>query len=211
MEGMDGIRDPNGWRDRLESLVGRRIDTWVVAAIVGVVVLGSLLIWKRNAPAEIAPPAQLPPDAVSASTSSPAPVLVHVAGAVRRSGLYELTEAARVADAIESAGGALGKADLDALNLASPVTDGMQVLVPVRGEVASPSSASASSQDPAMISVNSADQIALETIPGIGPVTAAAIIEHRERVGPFSSVDELIDVSGIGPATLEAIRPYVTV
>jgi competence protein ComEA len=209
-----GIDVRDGWRERLEALVGRRVDVWVVAALVVVVGGAALLLWLRGAPARIAPPAEVVPAEAGIQTApGTRPLLVHVAGAVRRPGVYEFEEGARVADAIDSARGALPKADLNGLNLASPVTDGMQVLVPTRAR-STPTSATSlpgASPTPATVNINSADQVTLETIPGIGPVTAMAILEYRERVGPFASIDELIEVSGIGPATLEAMRPYVTV
>jgi competence protein ComEA len=138
---------------------------------------------------------------------------VHVAGAVRRPGLYELPEGTRVADALDAAHGALPRADLDLINLAEPVTDGVQVYVPRRGEssVQPGSAASPAAGDSVLVDINSADQAALESIPGIGPVKGAAILEYRESVGRFESVEELLEVNGIGPATLESMRAYVTV
>lgn len=123
-------------------------------------------------------------------------------------GLYELPEGSRVADAIEVAGGARRNADLDALNLAQVLTDGMKVDVITKGSNAA--SIDASTETDALVSINSADATTLETIPGVGPVTAAAIIEYRDRLGGFGAIDDLIEVTGIGPATLEALRPYVS-
>lgn len=215
---MDEIVVKDGWRERLEALTGRRLDAWVVAAlVVAVGGVALLLMWWRSAPATIAPPAPAAPVANDSAPAPATPVLVHVAGDVRRPGLYELDHGARVANAIDSAGGPRPGADLDALNLALTVSDGMQVLVPSRRETsatggsAAPLPGTESPPTPAAININTADQLELETIPGIGPVTAGAILEYREGIGSFASIDELIDVSGIGPATLEAIRPYVTV
>lgn len=212
----------DGWREKLETLAGRRFEAWVVAGLVVVVAGVALMLWFRGSAPTIAPPAQavaIEEESLPASIpSSPAlsPVLVHVAGAVRNPGLYELAEGARVADAIESAGGSRSPADLNALNLASIVTDGMQVLVPSRRNSSPQTTSSVPAATPATpgsvpINLNAADQVMLETIPGIGPVTAAAILEYRDSIGSYSSINELIDVSGIGPATLEAIRPYVVV
>jgi competence protein ComEA len=199
---------------------------WAIATVVGIVVIVALVLWKRSAPAAIvAPPAEAPASAVPA-TAAPAPVqsspsgaiFVHVAGAVRRPGLYELAPGARVADAIDAANGPLRRADVDALNLAEVLTDGVQVYVVRRGEAppaTSPATdaaaAGATPAAPGLVDLNSADQAALETIPGIGPVKAAAILTHRDQIGSFDSVEQLLDVTGIGPATLEAIRPYVSV
>jgi competence protein ComEA len=219
---MSGFVGKEAWRDRIESLVGRRLDAWVVAGLALAVAVAAVMLWSRGGSPRIAPPAE--PDAVASTppavggppVQGVSAVLVHVAGAVRRPGVYGVDNGARVADAIDLAGGARSRADLDSLNLAMVVTDGMQVLVPTKsGETApAPSGAGsgvAATPTPAPVNINTADQIALETVPGIGPVTAQAIIEYREQIGSFGSVDELIDVSGIGPATLESIRPYVAV
>jgi competence protein ComEA len=201
---MDDLTLKTTWRDRLEMWAGRRFEVVVLAALVVVVAGGALLLWMRGRPATIAPPAT-----ARAARSAPAQLIVHVAGAVARPGVYELPEGRRVVDAVEAAGGARRGADLDALNLAEAVIDGMKIDVPRRGApVAMPTPGTPAGT---AIDVNTADQPALEAIPGIGPVKAAAIIEHRTRAGPFAAVEDLLDVTGIGPATLESIRPYVTV
>ena len=229
----------SSWKDRLQALAGSRRETWVVAAVVAVAVLVAVLLWSRGAPANIAPPAHYSSDAPapvaessSGSTLAPATptpqstgvVIVYVAGAVRRPGVYELAPGARVADAIQGAAGPRRGAELDALNLAELVTDGAKIYVPHRGEsVAGMPSASAGSSGypasstptsgagaPATVSINSADEATLETIPGIGSVKAAAILDYRSQIGAFSSIDQLLEVTGIGPATLESIRPYIT-
>ncbi|MDQ3662389.1 MAG: helix-hairpin-helix domain-containing protein [Actinomycetota bacterium] len=211
----------SGWRERLEAFAGRRRDSWVLLAVmVGAVVLG-LLLWARGAPATVAPPARSAPRERGAFattvTPSPEPVLlVHVAGAVRRPGLYEMPAGARVADAVQAARGPTPRADLDGLNLAEPLQDGLKVEVVRRGEVpampaSSPQPGTSTTAPATPVNVNIADQAALETIPEIGPVTAAAILDYRSQAGSFSSVEELLEVSGVGPATLEAMRPYVTV
>ena len=196
----------------------------MLVAVVGAIVLGALVLWARGAPAVVAPPAEAPHDGVAAAEALGATppqggvVLVHVAGAVRRPGLYELPSGARVADAIDSAGGPRRNADLDAVNLAQVVTDAMKVDIPARGQAvsappspgATPSLAVGGTAPAGVVSLNSADLAALEAIPGIGPVKAGAILQYRDEVGGFSSVEELLDVTGIGPATLESIRPYVT-
>jgi competence protein ComEA len=217
---MPDITVPGGWRARLDALAGRRRDVWLLALLVALVAVGGLLLWKRSSPAQIAPPAVArAPAEMAPTTQEPAPaavpVMVHVAGAVAKPGLYELAQGARVADAIDAAGGARARADLGALNLAEPVADGTKVYVPRRGEseagpVATSTPVPGASPTPAAISINTADQAALETIPGIGPVTAAAILHYREEAGGFSSIDELLEVTGIGPVTLESMRPYVT-
>lgn len=155
-----------------------------------------------------------------------APVVVHVAGAVQNPGVYELDSGSRVNDAVTAAGGLRGDADTSAINLAASASDGSQVYIPVQGE-APPSSAGGTeaahsfagtglgtdrgTDAAGLVNINMASAEELQTLPKVGPVLAASIISWREQYGGFSSVDELDQVSGIGPATLEALRPLVTV
>ncbi len=150
-------------------------------------------------------------------TPTPARILVHVAGAVARPGVYELPPGSRVHDALEAAGGALPQAQLEALNLAQPLQDGQRLWVPRRGEPSptpqpSPSPPSPTTPGPSLrLNLNTATAEELEALPGIGPVLARRIVAYREQNGPFRSVDELLNVKGIGPAVLEKLRPYVYV
>lgn len=132
------------------------------------------------------------------SPTSSGDVVVHVAGAVADPGVYRLPAGSRVADAVERAGGAEGGADPDAINLAARLGDGQQVVVPGRG-------AGAASTEDGPISLGSAEQADLETIDGIGPVTAADIIEFRDEQGGISSIEQLDEIPGIGPATIESL------
>jgi competence protein ComEA len=139
---------------------------------------------------------------------------VHAAGAVNRPGLYRLPAGSRVADLIEAAGGPAAGADLDQVNLASPLEDGAQVLIPRAGEPGSADAeaASASSAGPtAKVNLNTASAEELDALPGVGPATAEAIIEHRETRGRFKSVTDLLEVRGIGEAKLAKLRPLVRV
>lgn len=155
------------------------------------------------------------PGATPAPSESGPPLIVHVAGWVRRPGVYELLQGDRVIDAIEAAGGPRRGAYLDGLNLAAPLADGQQVLVPKRGASAgsapSPGGVPGAGSAGSLVNVNTASADELETLPGIGEVLAQAIIDHRTEHGPFATVDDLVDVSGIGDATLEDIRDLVTV
>jgi competence protein ComEA len=160
-------------------------------------------------------------DSSASSTSQRAVLVVHVVGAVRRSGLYRLPEGARVADAVARAGGATRRADLAALNLAAPLVDGIQVLVPPRpaavgGAVPSVDGAELPAPDPAVSGAGSKPSLAtatadeLDELPGVGPVTAQKILDYRAEHGAFRSVDELDAVPGIGPARIEQLRDLVT-
>ncbi|HWC15016.1 MAG TPA: helix-hairpin-helix domain-containing protein [Actinomycetota bacterium] len=208
---MPEISPPLSWRDAVDGVGGKRRDLVLVAGVVAAIVFSGLAISARGSPPRIAPPAIAAEPHTDPSATPSGGVVVHVAGAVREPGVVTLPPGARVADAIALAGGALRRADLDGLNLAAPVVDGAQILVPDRAQqpaaVAVPSAVSTQG---ALVNINTADQALLETIPGIGPVTASAILEHRTSIGSFESLEQLLDVTGIGPATLESMRAYIT-
>jgi competence protein ComEA len=132
-------------------------------------------------------------------------VVVHVAGAVARPGVYRLPAGSRVDDAVERAGGAAATAELEAVNLAARLADGQQVVVPERGP-AGVATAFGSGAEEGPISLGTASVEQLDTIDGIGPVTARDIVEFRDQHGGLASVDQLDQVSGIGPATMESLR-----
>lgn len=178
---------------------------------------------SASAPAStLAPPTTIPATPTSAAAG---PVFVHVAGAVRSPGVYRLEPAERVHAAIGAAGGPTPEADLDGLNLAAPLADGQRIYVPVTGEVdpatvpsgppgdeaSSRSAAGAATESSGPIDLNTATAQELDTLPGVGPATAAAIVDDRERHGPFASVADLERVPGIGPAKLAAVADLVTV
>jgi competence protein ComEA len=135
-------------------------------------------------------------------------LVVHVVGAVRRPGLYRLADGSRIADALRRAGGATRKADLSLVNLAAPVSDGTQVVVPPRTP---PTALGGSAADaPAgPVHLNTATVEQLDELPGVGPVTAQKILDYREQHGAFSAVDDLDAIPGIGPARLEQLRELV--
>ncbi len=149
------------------------------------------------------------PAAPSASTAPAAPpaVVVHVMGHVRRPGLVELAPGSRVADAIAAAGGVSDPAAADTVNLARLVVDGEQIAVAVPATDDGPAEGTAG----AIVDLNAADAAALDALPGIGPVLAGRIVAWRDANGPFRSVDELAEVSGIGGAILGQLRPLVRV
>ncbi|MBF4578490.1 ComEA family DNA-binding protein [Frigoribacterium sp. VKM Ac-2530] len=163
----------------------------------------------------------------SAAPGAPgSPVLVHVHGRVALPGLYELASGARVVDVVAAAGGFADDAEQGAVNLARPLVDGEQLYVPAVGEAGaagpgagagagagagSAAGGGASGPGAALVDLNSADAAALETLPGVGPATSAAILEWRRQNGAFRSVDDLLGVTGIGEKTLAKLSPLVTV
>src|ERR687895_951414 len=178
--------------------------------LVVLAVAGRTLAGADGRPAES--PALLVP---AKPVTSAARVVVHVAGAVRQPGLYELKEGLRIADAIARAGGATAKADTAAVNLAAPLADGMQVLIPSRvagaaGTAAAGSAAGGSAAAGARVSLSSATVDQLDELPGVGPVTAQKIVDYRAKNGGFRSVDDLDAIPGIGPARVEQLRELVT-
>jgi competence protein ComEA len=140
------------------------------------------------------------------SSGSSGDVVVDVTGAVARPGVYRLPSGARVTDAVKRAGGATGEALLEAINLAARLADGQQVVVPKKGPGGAPPAAAGTAGEEGPISLGTATVEQLDTIDGIGPVTAQDIVEFREQHGGLSSVDQLDQVSGIGPATMESLR-----
>lgn len=148
-----------------------------------------------------------------AEAASGSRVIVHVAGRVRRPGVYRLREGARVDDAVQRAGGALGDADLTAVNLAAEVEDGRQVVVPAKAAVAAaPGAAAAPGEAPAQpLNLNTATSEQLQELDGVGPGIAAKILAYRQEHGGFGSVKELGDVPGIGEKRLAALEASVTV
>ena len=136
-------------------------------------------------------------------------LVVHVVGAVRHAGLFRLPEGARVADALTRAGGPTPRADLSLVNLAAPLADGQQVVVPRRGPPGSAPAAGAPASG-AKVSLAMATVDQLDELPGIGPVTAQKIVDWRATHGPFRSVEDLDAVPGIGPARVEQLRDLVT-
>ena len=203
----------------------------LIASAVSVVIVAVGAFWLVRSPlptteaglpvavgsAGSSPSATLPPPSPTVSQPTVSTrVVVHVAGAVMRPGVYELHTPARVHQAIEMAGGVTPTGDLNGLNLAAPLADGERVYVPTVGEVdpaAVPSGVpvDATPTPTGPVDLNSGSAADFDTLPGVGPATAAAIVDDRDRNGPFASVDDLDRVPGIGPAKLEALRELVTV
>ena len=204
-------------RERLDGLSRGELTGLIVVLVL---TLGGAGLWYvRSLPrpiqvAEAQGVGQVAGTAAASPGASPsaASVIVDVAGWVKQPGVYELTAGDRVIDAIERAGGARKGAELSALNLAAPLIDGSQILVPRTGATsATPGSGGSAPGGTALININTASATELEALSGIGEVLAATIVQYRTENGPFASVDQLEDVSGIGPSTLEDIRDFVTV
>ena len=226
------------WRERSQQLIERGIPLTARRAsqlLLAVLIVGAVS-WRLFMASE--PPVEESIPLAQSPVSSPVPeqstlqesseavpaglvqasrdvVVVHVAGAVQNAGLVTGTAIWRVDDAVTAAGGPRGDADLDRLNLAALIRDGERIYVPTVGQDAPPeiagSSASTQSVRVGPVNINTADAQTLETLPGVGPSTAATIISHREEHGAFGAVDALVAVRGIGPATLDALRDHVTV
>lgn len=222
----------------LVGLAGQPEDATVSGRFIGALVAAALVFfgWQAYvasdppvedslpfaAPDATAPPPTVPvgeaihaPTATAADPSSTAVVVVHVAGAVVESGVVVGEPGWRVHDAIAAAGGATARADVDRLNLAAPVEDGQRIYVPLIGEddvpvVVDDPTAASGGEEGALININAAPEARLEKLPGVGPVTAAAIVRHRDEHGSFASVDALVAVRGIGPATVEGLRDFAT-
>ena len=163
--------------------------------------------------------------AVSLPTSALAPVniVVHVAGEVKNPGVYTLSNSARMIDAVLAAGGATARADLEVINLATPLIDSSQIYVPTKGSAERPvfarpqpgmngvQSTQSSPDSGGVVNINRASVAELDALPGIGPSTAQAIVDYRTTNGPFGSPEDLLNVKGIGPAKFDAMRKLVGV
>jgi competence protein ComEA len=193
---------------RLSALSRRQLFGGAVAVAV-LLVLVIRHLGGGGAPAPAVTPVRAPTKPAAAATKL---LVIDVAGAVRRPGLYRLRSGSRIDDAISAAGGATAKAQLGTVNLAAPVADGEQVVVPGRGATAGVAAATppaAGSSPSAPLDLNSATLEQLEALPGIGPVTAQKILDYRQQHGAFHSVAELQGVPGIGPAHMAQLKGLV--
>jgi competence protein ComEA len=186
----------------------------ILTLVVGLIAGGAIVYFTMRAtapgtPIVVSTPLPTPTPFPS---STPAPIRVHVSGAVRHPDVYELPPGSIVKDAIEVAGGPASDADLDGVNLAVELRDQQQVYVPRQGEVAPMAPAVGGGGAPAgPVNINTATATELETLPGVGPKTAEAIVEYREANGPFGSIEDIMNVPGIGEGTFEKIRDGITV
>ena len=186
----------------------QRLRDFVGGLLIGLLSAGLLLLFLRE---PIGKPVELHPP------PTPAPLTIHIDGAVRVPGVYRLPPDSIILDAVEHAGGLQDDADLTGVNLAAPLQDGQHILIERQGPVlwvlAEPTAVSptAHPQGSGLIQVNTADAAELDQLPGIGPVLARSIVEYRERYGPFSDPEDLLNVPGIGSAKLAAIRDLITI
>ena len=220
------MSDTPSWRDRLATLPvppsRLALAAAVATALVAAVVVGAVVMRDPPPPVEIDLPRAGPSSPGEQAHGAPGPppgdVFVHAAGAVARPGVYRLQPDSRVSDVIDKAGGPAPDADLNQLNLAAKVGDGERVYVPRLGEAppSAPSSPGSSASGPGApaagpVNLNTATAEQLEELPGVGPATAQAILEYRKEHGRFRTVDELLEVRGIGDAKLAALRSKVRV
>jgi competence protein ComEA len=215
------------WRTRLAefrdtlplSPFGVAVACFGAVAVIALGVFGFRFL-RSPPPPELSLPRAAPPAAAPPTTTA-GPVVVYVAGAVVRPGVYPVAPGSRVADAVAAAGGSTADADLDPLNLATKLADGDRVFVPREGEAppavidsgsGGGSGASGGGAAPdAPVDLNTATEAELEALPGVGPATAQAIVAWRREHGGFRSVQDLLEVRGIGPAKLAALRDHVRV
>ena len=180
-------------------------------ALALVVLVAVVVVWRHTSAGPAAAPLRVAPvrasSARAAVTHRPT-LVVDVAGAVRRPGLVRLPNGSRVSDAVEHAGGLTARAARDAVNLAAPVGDGQQVLVPERG-AASAGAAGPAGAAAGPVSLSSATPEQLDALPGVGPVTAQKIVDYRAQHGGFRSVEELDAIPGIGPARIADLHGLV--
>jgi competence protein ComEA len=195
---------------------------YVLLGVMAGFALAGLLFFVSRAPAGEAIVLQPAP--------TKSPIVVHVIGAVPRPGLYEFIEGARVQDAIDAAGGLLTSANVESINLAALLEDGQQLNIPYKSgsepveteteteavelptsEANSSSNNSDENADVDLVNINTATLEELDSLPGIGPTIAQRIIDYREENGPFNTIEDIMNVSGIGPATFDDIKDLITV
>jgi competence protein ComEA len=189
----------------------RRLAAWAAAVLVLALLSAWYLARARSSASAAPPPAAA---AIDVRDEGGGRVTIDVAGAVKKPGVYRLSSAQRVEDALERAGGPTRRADLSQLNRAAKLEDGRQILVPTRPSKSAPAAAAASSTPgaPAQpVNLNSATLEQLDTLDGVGPATAQKILDYRTEHGGFGSVDELDQIPGIGEKRLAALREHVRV
>ena len=213
--------EPIGFVSKLKEMP---LGTYSIIFTMGFLTMIGLSVWQDGwrQPAEIhIQPAQ--PTATPMPTSTPEPIRVFINGEVNRPGVYNLAHDAIIQDVLYEAGGFTGDAYQDIVNLAQPLSDGMQVHVPALPEASSEvplistppvmtkPEVNGAGTATGLINLNTATMSQLESLPGVGPSTAQKILDYREDNGMFGSIEEVMEVSGIGPAKFESMAPFITV
>ncbi len=201
---------PSGSTPTLEQEPARIPSRYrmVVAGVIGIIIVACAIaaIGVLRQQSSVPLPQSAPEPVQEQTPSAPSTLLVHVTGAVNAPGVIELEEGSRVFDAVDAAGGVTGEADADRVNLARPLMDGEHIVIPRVGEVPAEGT-SASTGEPISLSRSPAE--VLVDLPGVGPALAQRIVAWREENGGFQHIDDVLAVSGIGPATLEGFRDQV--
>jgi competence protein ComEA len=187
----------------------KNVFNLIIGVFIGLIVAGLLYLTVRSPVGE---PVELLP------SPTPEPIVVYVSGAVKRPGVYKLPNDSRLVDAVQLAGGFLDDADIAQVNLANKVADGEQIVIPGGGKVPTPQLTIGGNgllftpTPPAgqLVNLNTASAEELDLLPGIGPTAAQKIVEYRTANGPFTRLEDLLKVPGIGPSTLDGIRGLVT-
>jgi competence protein ComEA len=200
-----GEDDMGDWLERHRGYVAMTLGYAIILA--GVLFLRSPR--SDETPIEIHSPTAAP-------TATVAPIRVHISGAVRNPGVFELPGGSRVQEAVEAAGGVTEEADLDRINLAAWVNDGQRVHVPTKGETDPPAAnldagTSTGLAGTGKININTATAEQLDTLPGIGPAYAERIIRYRQEQGPFESIEQIMEVRGIGQVCFEDVKDMICV
>lgn len=212
----DGLAD-------LGDQLRERGQVWALLALAAGVILAGVWLYGQSTPAPVVIRAGSGERASPSEPKTETTIAVHVAGAVRRPGMVSLPSGARINDAVRLVGGPIAGADLDTINLASKLRDGQQIVVPRKGQAASGGAATggsaagggaagagAASGGEAKVDLNTATVAQLDSLPGIGPVLAQRIFDHRRERGPFRKVLDLRQVEGIGPKKFDQLRSRVT-
>jgi competence protein ComEA len=190
----------------------------VLCSVLGLIVGGMIVYLSLRGPGSAAPiivSTSLPTSTIPPS-ATPGPIRVYVSGAVRSPAVYELPRGSIIQDAVAAAGGAATEADLDSINLALELQDQQHIHVPRAGETNPPpvisGGRSRTGETPGhLVDINTAAAEELETLPGVGEVTAQRIIDYRQANGPFETIEDIQNVSGIGPKTFEGFKEMITV
>ncbi len=188
-----------------------RLRNAIAAALI-VATLGAVAILALREAGRSAPTLEIE---IPTPTATPTEIVVHIVGGVSDPGVYRLPPGTRLVEAIELAGGHLASADTNAVNLAQGLVDGRRYEIPIldpsSSSTTSGSLTGSGSVQVGPIDINVATPAELETLPDIGPKLADAIVSHRRETGPFQRIEDLLEVPGVGPGTLESVRPLITV